>query len=144
MREQENNRRLASNDAGTDTKEVSLICIGCPLGCMLQATIEGQEVCSVVGNTCKRGEIYAKKELTNPTRIVTSTVKLAGGGMVSVKTASDIPKDKIFACVQQLKDIVIEAPIQMGQVIVPDIAGTGVPIIATKEVGKRRRKWTNT
>ena len=81
---------------------VNLICIGCPLGCPLTVEMEGNEVKSVAGNTCPRGEAYAKKELTNPTRIVTSTVRVGGGkrAMVSVKTASDIPKGKIFECVK--------------------------------------------
>ena len=82
-------------------EKVNLICIGCPLGCPLEVEMEGKEVVSVSGNTCKNGEKYAKKELTNPTRIVTSTVRVQGGtlGMVSVKTSSDIPKGKIFDCV---------------------------------------------
>ncbi len=123
-----------------------LICIGCPMGCPLSATMEGAEVVAVTGQTCKRGEVYAKKELTNPTRIVTSTVRLADGGMVPVKTASDIPKHRIFACVQQLKDITVAAPVHIGQVIVENIAETGVCVVATREIcgrmseGKSRRR----
>ncbi len=80
-----------------------LICIGCPLGCPLTVTMEGTEI-TVTGNTCKRGEIYAKKEVTNPTRVVTSSVHVEGGviAMVSVKTKDDIPKDKIFACMEEI------------------------------------------
>ncbi|MCD8324650.1 MAG: DUF1667 domain-containing protein [Clostridiales bacterium] len=111
-----------------------LICIGCPMGCNLTAEMEGDKVVSVTGNTCKRGDDYARKELTNPTRIVTSTVMVAEGGMVSVKTASDIPKGKIFDCVKQLKGVEVSAPVHIGQVIVENVAGTGVPVIATKEV----------
>ena len=75
--------------------------------------MEGKEVVSVSGNTCKNGEKYAKKELTNPTRIVTSTVRVAGGtlGMVSVKTSADIPKGKIFDCVKELQAIGTHAAI---------------------------------
>ena len=115
---------------------VNLICIGCPLGCPLTVEMEGNEVKSVAGNTCPRGDAYAKKELTNPTRIVTSTVRVAGGrlAMVSVKTESDIPKDKIFECVKALKDIEVKAPVKIGDVIVENVAGTGVNIIATKNV----------
>ena len=74
-----------------------LICIGCPLGCALTVSMEGAEVVSVTGNTCKRGDVYARKEVTNPTRIVTSTVKVSNGtaDMVSVKTKEDVPKEKI-------------------------------------------------
>ena len=68
------------------------------MGCPLTVTMEAGEVISVTGNTCKRGDIYARKEVTNPTRIVTSTVRVTGGDadMVSVKTKEDIPKDQIF------------------------------------------------
>ena len=115
---------------------VNLICIGCPLGCPLTVEMEGNEVKSVAGNTCPRGVAYAQKELTNPTRIVTSTVRVAGGrlAMVSVKTESDIPKGKIFDCVKALKDVEVTAPVKIGDVIVENVAGTGVNVIATKNV----------
>ena len=113
-----------------------LICIGCPLGCPLTVTMEGGEVTAVEGNTCKRGDDYARKEVTNPTRIVTSTVMVEGGAdvTVSVKTRTDIPKDKIFACVLALKGVTVKAPVHIGDVIMPDVAGTGVDIIATSNV----------
>ena len=115
---------------------VNLICIGCPLGCPLTVEMEGNEVKSVAGNTCPRGDAYARKELTNPTRIVTSTVRVAGGrlAMVSVKTENDIPKGKIFECVKALKDVEVVAPVKIGDVIVENVAGTGVNVIATKNV----------
>ena len=117
-------------------KTVNLICIGCPLGCPLTVEMEGNEVKSVAGNTCPRGDAYAKKELTNPTRIVTSTVRVSGGklAMVSVKTQSDIPKDKIFECVKALKDVDMVAPVKIGDVVLENVAGTGVNVIATKNV----------
>ena len=115
---------------------VNLICIGCPLGCPLTVEMEGKEVKSVSGNTCPRGDAYAKKELTNPTRIVTSTVRVKGGklAMVSVKTQNDIPKNKIFDCVKALKDVELTAPVKIGDVVVENVAGTGVNVIATKNV----------
>ena len=75
-----------------------LTCIGCPLGCAVTVEMEGTEILRVTGNTCKRGEEYGRKEVTNPTRIVTSIVRVNGGKipMVSVKTKSDIPKSKIL------------------------------------------------
>lgn len=114
----------------------NLTCISCPMGCALTATLDGGEVISVTGNTCKRGDIYARKEVTNPTRIVTSTVRVTGGtaDMVSVKTKEDIPKGKIFDCVTALKDVTVQAPVKIGDVILSDAAGTGVDIIATKSV----------
>lgn len=111
-----------------------LICIGCPMGCPLTVEMNGTEVVSVTGNTCPRGDAYARKEVTNPTRIVTSTVKVEDGkvDMVSVKTKEDIPKGKIFECVKALKGITVKAPVHIGDVILKDVAGTGIDIIATK------------
>ena len=90
----------------------------------------------VTGNTCKRGDVYARKEVTNPTRIVTSTVRVSGGSidMVSVKTKEDIPKGKIFECVKALKGIEVPAPVHIGDVILENVADTGVDIVATKNV----------
>ena len=117
-----------------ETRE--LICINCPLGCALTVTLENGEVTRVTGNTCPRGEAYARKECTNPTRIVTTTVRVEGGRLpvVSVKTASDIPKGNITDCVRALKNVKVKAPVHIGDVILENAAGTGVNIIATKDV----------
>ena len=106
------------------------------MGCPLVVTMDGGEVVSVTGNTCKRGEIYGRKEVTNPTRIVTSTVRVSGGSidMVSVKTKEDIPKGKIFDCVKALKTVEVAPPVHIGDVIMKDVAGTGVDVVATKNV----------
>ena len=111
-----------------------LICIGCPMGCPVTVEMEGDEIVSVSGNTCPRGDAYARKEVTNPTRIVTSTVKVEGGlvEMISVKTKEDIPKDKIFDCVRALKGVTVKAPVHIGDVILADVAGTGVDVVATR------------
>ena len=102
----------------------NLTCIGCPMGCALLVEMDGKEIISVTGNTCKKGAEYAVKEVTDPTRIVTTTVRVKNGSMpvVSVKTAQDIPK----GCV--------EAPVQIGDVILENVAGTGVDIVATGNV----------
>ncbi len=117
-------------------EERKLTCIGCPMGCPLTVIMNGEEVVSVTGNTCKRGDIYARKEVTNPTRIVTSTVRVSGGSidMVSVKTKEDIPKGKIFDCVKALKEVEVSAPVHIGDVILENVADTGVDIVATKNV----------
>lgn len=114
----------------------ALTCICCPMGCQLQVTLEGKAVTDVIGNTCPRGAEYAKKEVTNPTRIVTTTVRVIGGTepMVSVKTAKDIPKEKIFQCVRALKDMKVPAPVHIGDVILKDAAGMKVDIVATKNI----------
>ena len=114
----------------------NLTCIGCPMGCPLTVKLEDTEVISIEGNTCKRGAVYGKKEVTNPTRIVTTTIRVSGGTepVVSVKTKEDIPKDKIFACIRAMKEITVPAPVHVGDVILRDVAHTGVDMIATKNV----------
>jgi CxxC motif-containing protein len=113
-----------------------LTCIGCPLGCGITVSMENGEVTAVTGNTCPRGDAYARKEVTDPTRIVTSTVRVSGGTapMVSCKTQTDVPKDKIFDVMESLQNVVVPAPVHIGDVLVPDAAGTGVAIVATKNV----------
>lgn len=114
----------------------NLTCIGCPMGCALQVNMENGDVISVEGNTCKRGEDYGIKECTNPTRIVTSSVIVIGGDadVVPVKTENDIPKGKIFEIARALKDVKVNAPVGIGDIIVKDVLGTGVNIVATKKI----------
>lgn len=114
----------------------TITCIGCPMGCQITVDFEGETINSVTGNTCKKGDIYARKEVTHPTRIVTSTVRVKGGiiPQVSVKTASDIPKEKMFEIVQDLKMVDVDAPVKMGTVVLKNAAGTGVDVITTKSV----------
>ncbi|WMJ83960.1 DUF1667 domain-containing protein [Oscillospiraceae bacterium LTW-04] len=116
----------------------NLTCIGCPLGCPLQVTMDDAAVVKVEGHTCPRGDAYARKEVINPTRIVTSTVRVKGSknyiGTVSVKTTSDIPKNKIFDCIKDIKNLTVSAPIRIGDVIKTNVAETGVNIVATKNV----------
>lgn len=117
----------------------NLICINCPLGCALTVTLENGLVTQVTGNTCPRGDAYGRKELTNPTRIVTSTVTVKGGHLpvVSVKTDSDIPKGKISAVMQSIRSAAVTAPVRIGDVLIRDAAGTGVNIVATKNIDKK-------
>lgn len=112
------------------------VCIGCPLGCNVTVEAEGKEIKGITGNTCPRGADYVTKELTDPRRIVTSLVRVRGGELpvVSVKTAADIPKDKIADCIKVLKDIELNAPVRMGDVVAENVCGSGVNVIATREV----------
>ncbi len=116
-----------------------LICIGCPMGCPLTVTMDGGNVVEITGNTCPRGKSYAEKEVTNPTRIVTSTVKVEGGDrpFISVKTREDIPKDRIFDCMKEINGIVAKAPVAIGDVLLENVAGTRVAIVATKGAAAR-------
>ena len=114
-----------------------LICIGCPMGCQMTVEMDKGEVISVAGNTCMRGDIYARKEVTNPTRIVTSTVLVTGGkkkDRVACKTATDIPKAKIFDVMHVINHAKAAAPIKIGDVLIKDVDGTGVNVIATANI----------
>ncbi len=114
-----------------------LTCIGCPLGCQLTVSFnEDGIVADVTGNTCKRGDAYARKEVTNPTRIVTSIIRVEGGDkvMVSCKTKEDIPKTKIFEVMKDINEARVKAPIAIGDVLISNVAGTGVDVVATKAV----------
>lgn len=115
-----------------------LTCICCPLGCTLEATLDGKSVLDVKGNTCNRGVEYAIKECTNPTRIVTSVIEVMNGNisMVSVKTEKDIPKEKIKDCIKAMKDLKVEAPLKIGTIIIKNVADTPINIIATRNVKK--------
>lgn len=117
-------------------KRKELICIGCPMGCPIVVEMEDGKVLSVTGNTCPRGEYYARKEVTNPTRIVTTTVRVDGGKvpMINVKTERDIPKDKIFECIAALRGVTMKAPVHIGDIILENVADTGVNIVAAGNV----------
>lgn len=116
--------------------ERELTCIGCPMGCPVKVTMEDGAVTAVSGHSCPKGDIYARKEVTNPTRIVTSTVIVRGGdhSRLSVKTASDIPKDRIFDVMRDINKAVVQAPVQIGDIILENAGGTGVAVVATRNV----------
>lgn len=111
-----------------------LTCIGCPLGCQITVEMEDGKVLNITGNTCPRGKAYAEKEVTNPTRIVTSTVKVTGADkqFVSVKTKEDVPKSKIYDVMEEINKVVVKGPVYIGDVVLSNVAGTGVDVIATK------------
>lgn len=119
----------------------NFICINCPMGCSLEVKTENGQI-TVTGNSCKRGLDYAISEVTDPKRIVTTSVFVNGGNhpTVSVKTSSEIPKDKIFSCIKELSGLKIDAPVRIGDCVVKNILGTGVDIVATRNVEKRPQK----
>ena len=111
-----------------------LTCIGCPMGCQLTATMENGVVTAVTGNTCKRGDSYARKECVAPARTVTGTIRCTGGAapVVSVRTAGEVPKEKIFAVARALNTATAHLPVSAGDVLIADVCGTGVSVVATK------------
>jgi CxxC motif-containing protein len=113
-----------------------MICIGCPMGCYLTVDYDGKTVRGVSGNRCKVGLEYAEKEISNPERTLTTTVKVKNGHLplVSVRTNKPIPKNKIFDTMNLLAKIEVEAPIKIGDPIVQNIFDTGVNVVATKNI----------
>ena len=112
-----------------------LICINCPLGCHLSVDDVDVQNIKVTGNTCPRGVTYAVSEVTAPKRMVTSSVSVTGSKVkrVSVKTSAPIPKDKIFQCLAEIKNVTATAPVAIGDVLLANVCGTDVNIIATRE-----------
>ena len=114
---------------------MEITCINCPVGCRLTVEMENGAVVSVTGNTCPRGVMYAKQECVDPLRMVTAVVPVAGSGMpLSVKTRTPIPKKQIAACMKELAAVELTAPVAAGSVVLANVCGTGVDIIATKAV----------
>jgi CxxC motif-containing protein len=111
-----------------------LICINCPRGCHL--TIDDQ--LNVTGNFCPRGAIYAKQEVTNPTRTVTSTVRISGAELplCPVKTAQPIPKGKMSEIMASINGVSLMAPVRIGQVVIANVCGTGIAVVATRNMEK--------
>ncbi len=117
----------------------NLTCIVCPMGCALEVLLENGEVRSVTGNTCPRGEIYARNECTHPTRVLTTTMRVVGGTkpLVSVKSVGAIPKELLFQAMEQINAADAAAPIALGQGLIPDLCGTGIALAATGSVEEK-------
>lgn len=109
-----------------------LTCIVCPRGCRLRVDDE----MNVYGNACPRGEKYAIQELTNPTRTITSSIRVTNRPytLVSVKTDKPIPKDKMFDVMKEIDNLTVEAPTVIGQIVKENILGLDSNIIITKEI----------
>lgn len=124
-----------------------LTCIVCPMGCQLEVTLPedyseenkrtfDSSLFIVKGNTCKRGDSYARKELTTPERTLTCTVAVANGkrALVSAKTNGEVPKEKLLDCMQLVRRLTVNAPVAQGQILAKDILQTGIDLIACESV----------
>lgn len=111
-----------------------MVCIICPRGCHL--TVDDN--LKVTGNFCPRGEKYAVQELTNPTRTVTSTMKVQNGVecRVPVKTSKPVSKAKMFDVMGKINEVLVYAPIRIGDILIANVDGEGSNIIATKNINK--------
>lgn len=115
-----------------------LICVSCPMGCAITVEYNEKEVTSVKGNECKRGETYAKKEVFSPERMVTTTVKINGAAisLVPVKTDNPVPKNKMFDIMDAASQVTLNAPVNMGDVVIKNVMATGVNLVATRSLTK--------
>lgn len=118
-----------------------MVCIVCPMGCRL--TVEKDESSElgykVSGNKCKRGHDYGIKELTNPTRVITTTVKIKNGILprIPVKTNGSVPKQLIFECMKVINEVEIVAPVKVGDVVIENILDTGIDIVASRSMANK-------
>ncbi len=124
-------------------EKIPLTCIICPMGCSMEVEVEtdadgNKKVLSVKDNGCKRGEQYASKELQNPTRTLTSTIKVNGGVLpvVPVKTAGEVPKNMLLQCMEVVRRASCKAPVKRGDILLYDLLGTGINVIACSDVAK--------
>ena len=115
-----------------------MICIGCPLGCPLSVDYIGKTIQSINGTRCKVGLEYAEKEISNPERTLTTTVRVKNGllPLVSVRTSKPMPKNRIFDAMTLLAKVEIEAPVKIGDKIAENLFDTGVDVVATKNIEK--------
>ncbi len=120
-------------------RKEEMICIVCPVSCHLEIEMdENNNIVEVKGNQCPRGDVYARKELTNPTRMLTSTVKIVGAmyDRLPVITSSDIPKGTMFDVMKEIAKIEVKAPVQNKQVLIENVCDLGVDIIASRSMAK--------
>lgn len=111
-----------------------IICTVCPRGCHIMVEGEGDTILSVDGYSCKRGLEYGSTEFAHPVRILTTTVKLSdvSNDLLPVRSTAPIPKEKIFDCMQVIRAAQVDLPVTRYDVVIADICGTGVDIVATK------------
>ena len=113
----------------------SVLCIGCPTGCDGEVVIEDGVVVEMHGYTCKRGRAYIREEVIAPKRMVTTTVRVNGGALALLPVVSDrpVPKDSIFACLAQLRKVIVTAPVATDSVVLADVLGLGVNFVAARD-----------
>lgn len=113
------------------------LCIGCPLGCRLEVEEDADgQIVEVRGFSCRKGKVFAEREHTDPRRMVTTTVGIEGArwARLPVRTTTEVPKDRIRDVIEVLHPVTVRAPVEIGHVIVADVLGTGVDIVATRSL----------
>lgn len=114
-----------------------LVCIVCPRGCTMKIE-ETENGITVSGNSCKRGEAFAKSEMTNPMRTICSTVAtvFSDAPVLPVRVSSDIPKDRIFDVMKEINSVTVSERISRGGKVIENVLGLGVDVIATSDILK--------
>lgn len=117
-------------------KTCEVTCIICPIGCKAKVILDEGKVVSVNNIECPRGEAYAINEINAPVRDFFTTVKIEGArvAMLPIRTTGPIPKDKMMGCVRELSEVVVQAPIKLGSVIVKNLLNLGVDVISTRSL----------
>lgn len=118
-------------------RHITKTCIVCPMGCELLITLkDSTEVIKVAGNRCNRGEGYAIREITDPRRVLTTTVAVEGAAepLLPVRTVEAIPKGRLFDAMEVLKSVRVKAPVEAGQVIVENLLNLGVDVVASRDM----------
>lgn len=110
--------------------ERKITCIGCPLGCAVTVKTAGEDITGITGYSCRKGEEYARAEVTDPRRTLTTTMRLKGGGLVPVKSSAPVKKALLERCMKEINKAEARAPVEIGDVLISDILGTGADIVA--------------
>ena len=120
------------------SKKLVITCISCPIGCEVDLELKDDEIRSIEGNRCPKGEEYVRNEYFNPTRTLPTTVRVKNGvlPLVPVKTAKPIPKELLADAMKELAQIELEAPVKLGDIVIENILDTGVDIITTRDLAQ--------
>ena len=113
-----------------------MVCITCPIGCRMELELENGELVAVQHNSCKRGIEYAKQEFYDPRRMVTTTASVSGGMVkrVPVRTSAPLPIARIESVLEAIYDLRLQAPLEIGQAVIENFAGTGVDVVTTRNL----------
>jgi CxxC motif-containing protein len=118
--------------------EREFICVTCPVGCAIDAVVEGQELIEIRGQACNRGQAFVKEELSAPRRMLTTTVRVEGGTLplVPVRSTEPLPKALVLDVAAALRGVVLHAPVREHQVVLADALGTGIDIVTGRDMGR--------
>lgn len=118
-----------------------LVCTGCPIGCPLQLDHQGEQIVEISGHDCDRGAKYAKQEFTDPRRMLSTTVAIDGAfwSRLPVKASAAVPRDRVMEAARVIHALRVEAPVDVGQVLLRDLLGeSGIDVVATRSIRRDR------